>query len=492
MNYLPFGTCSSPGIFQHFLSEVLAGIENCFFYQDDLIVMNETFDQHTETLDKVLGALKNAGLKINRDKTHFFAKQVKYLGHIFDGNGVHMDPEKVRAILVAPSPKNLKEAQSFIGLANYFNRFIKNFSDVFAPLYALLKKNSVFKWEAEHEKCFQLIKKLFSTNIVLKTYNPNLKTALLTDASMIGVGATLQQLHGNEWFPIIFASRTLNTAEKSYSQIEREALSVIFGCEKFKKYLLGTDFILKNDHLPLKKLFSCGSPVPQNVSARLQRWKLRLSQYKFQFEFIKGVDNCNADFLSRLPLDETVDFNEPYEVIFAVNSLDNMYVSCDDVIRETNKDEKLLKLKSYIINGFPKKLDENLSEFSKILSDLTISKDCIMFQNRVFIPEILRKDVLKLFHEHHPGISIMRQMARSIIWYHGMDNDIINYVKSCAGTAKTISLNPLKIIRWRGPNLSIRFSAFTQIIFSLKEKYFWGQRLLVSRTIFNEKCMLSI
>ena len=431
-NFLPFGTCSSPGIFQSFSCEVLAGIENVLIYQDDLLLLNETSDQHSETLDKVLGALKNAGLKINRDKSQFFASEVKYLGHIFNESGVHMDPEKIRAIVEAPVPKNVKEVQSFIGLANYYNRFIKNFSNVFAPLYDLIKKNAVFKWGKEENKCFEIIKKLFSCkNLVLKSFDQNIETALEVDASSTGIGATLLQKHGKYWLPVMFASRTLNKSERNYSQIEREGLSVLFGCEKFKKYLLGTEFILRNDHLPLKKLFSSNNCIPQNCSARLIRWALRLSQFKFNFEYIKGIDNTNADFLSRLPLNESVDSHEPYELVFALNHFDKMPITLSDIIRETNNDENLLKLKSYIINGFPGKLDTELSEFSKVTSNLSISKDCILFENRVYIPKILRNDILKLFHENHPGISAMRQISRALIWYPCMDKDIVNFVKSC-------------------------------------------------------------
>ena len=430
-NFLPYGTCSSPGIFRSFLCNILSGIKSVIIYQDDILIMTETTNQHDLILDKVLNALRNAGLKINRDKSEFFTNEINYLGHVFDKNGVRMDSEKIRAILKAPKPTNIKQVQSFIGLCNYYNRFIINFSEVFAPLYKLLKKNSTFEWNSEQNKCFEIIKKLFTTNLVLKSFDLNLETALETDASSVGIGAVLMQKHDNNWLPVQFVSRSLNSAERSYSQIEREALSVIFGCEKFKKFLLGSEFLLKNDHKPLKKLFANDALVPTTCSARLQRWALRLSQFKYVFEYIKGEENVNSDFLSRLPLNETVQSQEPNEVIFVISSLNDMPVTCNDIITETNNDEYLLKLKQYIRSGFPSILDAKLSEFSNVIDDLSISKDCIMFQNRVYVPKKLRNHVLKQFHEHHPGISAMRQLARALIWYPGLDKDIINYVKSC-------------------------------------------------------------
>ena len=131
---LPLGTSASPALFQKFLCEVLAGFDNILIYQDDILVFNESEQDHSCLLDKVLITLKNAGLKINFKKSKFFTNSIEYLGHIFENGQVLTNPEKVRAILEAPAPKDKVQAMSFIGLCNYYNRFIKNFSDVFAPL----------------------------------------------------------------------------------------------------------------------------------------------------------------------------------------------------------------------------------------------------------------------------------------------------------------------------------------------------------------------
>ena len=112
-------------------------------------------------------------------------------------------------------------------------------------MYQLLKKNIKFVWGIEQEKCFQLIKDVFRSGKILQNFDPGLETALEVDASQIGVGAAILQKHGNQWLPVKFASRSLNSAERNYSQIEREGLAVIFGCEKFRNFLLGTKFTLK-------------------------------------------------------------------------------------------------------------------------------------------------------------------------------------------------------------------------------------------------------
>ena len=140
-------------------------------------------------------------------------------------------------------------------------------------------------------------------------------------------------------------SRSLNHAESNYSNIEREALSVVFGVEKFRKFLLGKNFIIRNDQKPLRRLFSHDSGVPTTGSARLQRWYLRLSQYTYEFEYSKGESNVTSDCLSRLPLPDTTPDSEPYELIFAINDLNNMPISFEDIKKHTLMDKNLNDLK---------------------------------------------------------------------------------------------------------------------------------------------------
>ena len=139
-NYMPFGLCSSPGTFQSFMLKVLNGIDDVICYQDDILILTTTIDSHNKILNKVLHALKNAGIKLNIKKSKFFTDRIDYLGHIFDKNGVHPSPDKIDAIVRAPCPTNLKQLQAFMGMCNFYSRFVRNFSHVMSPLYYLLKK----------------------------------------------------------------------------------------------------------------------------------------------------------------------------------------------------------------------------------------------------------------------------------------------------------------------------------------------------------------
>ena len=433
-NYLPFGLKSSPGLFQGFMNKMLNGINHIIVYQDDVLIMTPNLEIHHDILYKVLESLKNAGIKLNVEKCEFYVDHVTYLGHIFSKNGVKPDHRKISAILDAPAPSNLKQLQSFIGLCNFYARFIQNFSELMHPFYQLLRKNVKFTWGKDQETAFYRIKFNFKSNRVLSMFDSNYETMIECDSSGYGVGAVLFQRKNeySEWKPVQFASRSLNPAEMNYSNIEREGLSVIFGVEKFRKYLLGSFFIIRNDQKPLRKLFAHNSGVPNSGSARLQRWYLRLSQYNYRFEYSKGENNITSDCLSRLPLPETVTDSEPYELIFAINELNSMPVSFEQIKNHTLNDKNLQNLKNYIKFGFPAiRIDKKLEIYRKCSDRLSILKECIMFDNRIVIPEALREIVLKQFHEDHPGIVAMKSSVRSLIWYPGIDNDVERLVKSC-------------------------------------------------------------
>ena len=255
-NYLPFGLSASPGIFQAFISKVLANIPGVICYQDDILVMSSDVSSHNNILREVLSKLKEAGLKLNVKKCKLFTDQVEYLGYIFDKFGTHANPDKISAIKQAPVPTNVKQVQCFIGLCNFYSRFIPSFASHMSPLYALLQKDVEFCWKKEHQQSFDSIKELFISSNILQHFNPNFETCIETDSSSYGLGAVLLQRKSSShsWLPVQFVSRTLNSSEKNYSQLEREGLSVIFGTSKFRNFLLGARFTIFNDRCILYSL----------------------------------------------------------------------------------------------------------------------------------------------------------------------------------------------------------------------------------------------
>ena len=183
---------------------------------------------------------------------------------------------------------------------------------------------------------------------------------------------------------------------------------------------------------PLRKLLARNSCIPTSCSARLQRWGLQLSQFNYYFEYSKGENNVNSDYLSRLPLPDTITISEPYELIFVLNAVEESLITCSDVQKETDSDPDLPQLKHCIRYGFPTVVNNPIiKQFRGLIAEMTIMKGCSLYNNWVFIPQSLRNKVLMQLHESHPGISAMKSIARSLIWYPGIDNDIVNLVKSC-------------------------------------------------------------
>lgn len=447
-NYLPFGVSSSPGLFQSFICSVLSGIENIVAYQDDILVSGESTESHDCTLRLVLQRLKEAGVKLNTGKCRFFLDTVTFLGYNFSSKGIQPCTDKIKAILDAPSPTNVMQVQSFIGICTFYSKFIPQFSNRMAPLYSLTKKGTKFVWGSDQMHAFENIKSSFKQANLLRFFNPNLQTALETDSSSYGIGAVILQKHADGWHPVQFASRTLSRAEQNYSQIEREALSVVFGVERFKTYLLGIKFELRNDHKPLEKLFSNNSGVPSRCSPRIQRWALRLSMFRFNFRYIKGKENLTSDFLSRLPLQEEDSCSEPYELIFTLNCMNRLPITSTHIAAATKSDRLLSLVTKYVKHGFPNVVESCLRKYKEVSNELSLNEGCIMYRDRVVIPVELRGSVLKLFHNGHPGINVMKAIARSLIWYPGLDSDIENIVRNCKQCVEHRNKPPKSNVKW--------------------------------------------
>ena len=301
---LPFGVSAAPAIFQRTMDSILSGLPHVACYIDDILITGRNDSEHLKNLEKVLARLEEYGVKAKRDKCSFLSKCVQYLGHNIDSMGLHVLPDKVQAIVKAPLPKNKNELRSFLGFINYYRKFIPQLSAILAPLNVLLCKQVQWKWTKACSKAVQVAKQKLSEAPVLMHFNPKLPIILATDASSYGVGAVLSHIgpDGAE-HPVAFASRSLSASERNYAQLEKEALSIIFGIKQFHQYLYGQKFKLITDHKPLTTIFGPKSGVPQLAAARLQRWALLLSCHSYTIEYRNTRSHANADGLSRLPLD---------------------------------------------------------------------------------------------------------------------------------------------------------------------------------------------
>ena len=301
--HLPFGIASAPAIFQRLMHTILQGIPGVVCYIDDILVTGKDQEEHLQNLNEVFSRLEKHGFPLKREKCTLLAKLVEYLGHSITKDGISALPDKVEAIAKAPQPTNVQELRSFLGLLRYYGKFIRNLATILHPLNQLLQTNRKWNWTQECLDAYQLAKDQIVSAQVLTHYNPALPICMAADASAYGIGSVIShRLPDGSEHPISFASRTLTPSERNYSQLEKEALSLIFGVKKFHQYLYGRKFSLITDHKPLTAIFGSKKGIPTPAAARLQRWAMLLSAYDYDIQYRPTLAHSNADGLSRLPM----------------------------------------------------------------------------------------------------------------------------------------------------------------------------------------------
>ncbi|XP_041971651.1 uncharacterized protein K02A2.6-like [Aricia agestis] len=447
---LVFGLASAPSIFQKAMECILAGIEGTVCFLDDILVSGSP-SQLRSRLIAVLERLEAAGLTLQLNKCEFFKNEIQYLGHIIDKNGIRKSPEKIKAIVEAPKPSNVSELQSFLGLVNYYRSFVPDASSILSPLYNLLHKKTEWVWSVEHDQAFTNIKKILTSEQVLAHFDPRAKLVLTVDASPTGLGAILSQFcHGSVERPIAFASRTLTSAEKKYSQIQKEATAIIFGVRRFHQYLYGRaePFILRTDHKPLLSIFSPSRGIPEVTANRLQRYAMFLAAYNYVIEYVRSADN-NADYFSRAPVGATppgatrdAEGSEPsdYEeraayVNFVVEG--SLPVTLQRLREETVKDPILSKVTHFLMTAWPRKVsDATLKPYFQCRLDLSVENGCLMRGHKVVIPSVLQDQVCNDLHSSHFGIVKMKAEARQRLWFPGIDKRLEQLAAECAVCAR--------------------------------------------------------
>jgi hypothetical protein len=273
---------------------------------------------------------------------------MKWLGHIIDQHGLRADPAKTKVISEYPVPENEKELRRFLGMANYYRKFIKNYAILASPLYDLTRKGCFWRWEKVHNDAFQELKRLLYSTDVLCNPDFSAPYVLYTDASDNGMGAVLCQFQRGEERPIAFASQHFSPREKKYSTIEKEAAAVIWALKKFHVYLWGARFSVKSDHAPLKWLYN-----RRDATGRLGRWQACLLEYTGLegIDHVKGQDSIVADALSRIPTTTSLEELMTPGELMAVN------ISTNELKIAQIRDSQFTSLRSQMVeeNGIWKK-----------------------------------------------------------------------------------------------------------------------------------------
>lgn len=428
-NRLTYGVSSAPSIFQCIMDAIVSGLPKTKCYLDDILIHGETIEECHENLKNVLERLKKFNVKINKNKCRFFEQSVIFLGHKIDSQGIHPTNEKIECINKAPSPQNLTELKSYLGLLNYYGKFIHMLSAKLKPLYDLCKGDTDFCWTEECEQTFQESKKLITSENVLTYYDPLKPIFITCDSSGYGVGAVLSHKIKGVEKPVLFASSTLSENEKKYSNLERESLAIIFSLKKFHKYIYGRNFTLVTDHQPLQFIFGKNKNIPITAASRITRWALMLSAYNYDIVYKKGSLISNADGLSRLPMNCSTGLSDS---LCSFNLCYDVPLTFQNISLATKKDIILSKVIDLTLSGWPNyNKIENLKPYFKRRLELSVEGGCLLVGNKVIIPQQLQSDILKLFHEEHIGIVRTKMLMRSYCWWPGMNEAIEAFISSC-------------------------------------------------------------
>ena len=369
--------------------------------------------------------LRDRNLTVNPAKCIFRAPKIMFFGFVISNDGIAADGVRIAAIRDARRPTNQSEVRSFLGLVNYCARLIPNLATIAEPLRRLTRGNQPWTWGHEQQLAFDRLRHVLTSNDVMAHFVTGAHTELRVDASPVGLGAVLTQTIDGISRPVAYASRTLSDVERRYSQTEREALAVVWGCEKYHIYLCGAEFVLHTDHKPLQFIYGPhGRP-----HARIERWALRLQQYRFRIQHMPGKTNP-ADVLSRLPIpgqaggERSIAEEHISEIL---TSAIPRAMSKQDIALATKDDGELQK----VIKNVQTNKWEKSDAFYKIRLELAVKDNVLLRGNRIVIPKTLRKRTLDIAHEAHQGIVRLKQALRTKVWWPNIDHEAEVLVRSC-------------------------------------------------------------
>ncbi|UYV64119.1 hypothetical protein LAZ67_2006616, partial [Cordylochernes scorpioides] len=414
-NVMPFGLCNAPATFERNMENMLGNLrwQICLCYLDDVIIYSPDFPTHLKRLEAVFRCFRESNLRLNDKKCRFAFEELEILGYITSKHGIKPAEHNIKAVRNFPRPKKVKEVQSFLEMCSYYRKFIKDFSKIADPLTNLIKKSVSFTWTERQEEAFQTLKTALLSPPILGHFNPNAPTYVHTDASNIGIGATLVQDIGGEEKVISYLSRTLSKAEQNYSNTEKECLAVVWSMSKLRPYLYGRHFKIVTDHHALCWLKNLKDPT-----GRLARWALKIQEYDFDIIHKSGKKHLDADGFSRGPLPET-DWDEDFERLF-LNQI-------------TDEEDKFIESVKKNLNGSRRSIAQNFKE-----EDGCLFKKNPNPEGRAWllvVPENKKREIMKEYHNHmsngHLGVARTMYRIKSKYFWPSMLKDVSEFVKTC-------------------------------------------------------------
>ncbi|WVZ76386.1 hypothetical protein U9M48_024363 [Paspalum notatum var. saurae] len=428
---MSFGLTNAPAFFMYLMNSVFMNELDKFVvvFIDDILVYSKNEKEHEEHLRIVLSRLREHKLYAKFSKCAFWLKEVAFLGHILSAKGVVVDPSKVEDVLNWKQPQTVTEIRSFLGLAGYYRRFIKDFSKIAKPMTALTQKNAKFAWSPKCEEAFGTLKKLLTSAPVLAQPDITKPFDVYCDASGSGLGCVLMQ----EGRVIAYASCQLRKHEVNYPTHDLELLAVVYALKKWRHYLLGNTCHIYTDHKSLKYIFT-----QPELNMRQRRWLELIKDYDLEVHYHPGKANVVADALSRKAHCNFIEARPTVRVLCC---------EIGDIEMPTALEAELYNLvleptiKDQIIAA--QKQDKGMSHIRDEINDK--KKACfkldeegvLWFKNRLVVPKDmeLRKKILDEAHTSmftlHPGSNKMYQDLKQKFWWTRMKREIAKYVSEC-------------------------------------------------------------
>ena len=439
---LPMGTCISPDVGQEQIEKTLEGIDNVEKYIDDLAIFSNSYEEHMETLKLVFERLTKAGFAVNPLKCEWCVQETDFLGHWLTPTGIKPWKKKIQAILDMKRPEMIKQLRLFLGMATCCRDMWPRRSHILAPLTELIGTKK-YIWDDRCENAFKQMKALVASDTLLVYPDHNKPFEIDTDASDYQLGGVIKQ----DGKPVAFYSRKLNSAQKNYTTIEKELLSVVETLREFRTMLWGSEIVVNTDHKNLTHRLS------EYTTQRVTRWRLLLEEFGPTFKYKKGVDNTVADALSRVPTKEP--WMKSGDATAAMQPRSD--ASEDDVFF---LDEEMLECMMF----HPEPLPENHFPFQFRSLRLKQKEDQFLLQMlkrkpneykirklgdndiivrivgdkdddwRIVIPTPMVHDIVAYYHEisgHSLGIDRLFHTISRLYWHPDLRKKITNHVRKC-------------------------------------------------------------
>ncbi len=403
---MPFGLKNSGSVFQRFMDDIFEDCDFVKIYLDDILIASKNIEEHIEHLNIIFKILQDNGLIINLEKCEFGVSELEFLGHLVSENSIKPLPKKVEAIQNFPLPQTVKQLRKFLGMLNFYQRFIPNAANSLATLYSAASgaNNKIIVWSSSLKLDFQHAKDIISKAVPLDHPLPNAKLVLSCDASNIAVGATLEQITSKGREPLAFFSRKLTDAELNYSTFDRELIAIFKALKHFRLIIEGRDLIIFTDHKPLVTAIRKKSDV--SWSQRQSRNLSFIAEFCSDIRHVKGEDNLIPDLLSRQVSQVNLDLNEK-----AIAKLQ----AEDDQLKDLNL-KSSLKFKRINIPD----------------CDYDLIVDFSLGRNRLYVPGQMRKKIFDSMHNlAHPGIKASIKLINHDFVWPNLAKDIKSWSRDC-------------------------------------------------------------